>query len=112
MAQTVTLSSVGVSAGIPLNPVSKATTVLLTASSSAVATFDVWGSLDDPSTTPAPTITWALISSAAAITSSNVAFDTGYVLTVLSPLGGVRVRSSANASSVVFTLKALQSVTA
>src|SRR5512143_622770 len=112
MAQSVTLSSVGTSAGIALNPVSKSTTLLLTASSSAVAAFTIQASLDDPTTTPAPTQTWAVISSAVGITSSNTAFDTGYMLTVLSPLGGVRLVSSVNASSITFTLKALQSVTA
>src|SRR5512143_108410 len=112
MAQSVTLSSAGFSAGLTLNPVSKATTLQLTVSSSAVATFDLWLTLDDPTTTPAPTMAWSLLSSAAAITSSNNLFGIGYVLTVLAPIGGVRIGSSTNAAPTVFTLKALQSVTA
>lgn len=112
MAQSTSISSVGTSPGIVLNPVAKNTTFLLTASSSAVASFTIWATLDDPTTTPAPTQTWAVISSAVGITSSNTAFDTGYMLTVLAPLGGARIVSSVNASSITLTLKALQSVTA
>jgi hypothetical protein len=66
--------------------------------------------LDDPTQLGGPSLTWALLSSAAAITSSNNVFGTGMVWTVLSPIGGVRINSSAIAT--VFTLKALQSVTA
>jgi|KBSMisStandDraft_5_1062788.scaffolds.fasta_scaffold257479_2 hypothetical protein len=112
MAQSVTLSSAGTSAGIALNPVAKNTTLLLTASSSAVAAFTIQASLDDPTIVGGPTLTWAVISSAVGITSSNTAFDTGYLLTVLSPLGGVRINSTTNATPITFTLKALQSVTA
>jgi hypothetical protein len=110
MALTVTLSSVG-TATMYLNPVAKATTVQLTASSSQVATVQLDMTLDDPSTTPAPTIAWSLLSSAAAIVSSNSLPGVGLVYTILSPIGGVRINSSTNASPVVFTLKALQSVT-
>jgi hypothetical protein len=114
MAQTVTLSSVG-TATIVLNPVAKSTTVMLTATSqgSSNATLvQIDMSLDDPSTTPAPTMTWALLSSGAAMSSSGI-FGTGFVYTVLSPIGAVRVNSSLMAaSSATFVLKALQSVTA
>lgn len=112
MAQTVTLSSVG-TATIVLNPVAKSTTVLLSASvGSSLSTIQVDLSLDDPSTTPAPTMTWAVLSSAASMGSSLIT-GVGLVYTVLSPIGAVRLNSTANAgSSAVFTLKTLQSITA
>jgi len=112
MAQTVTLSSVG-TATIVLNPVAKSTTVILSASTgSSLSTIQVDVSLDDPSETPAPTMTWALLSSAATMSTSLMSSNP-LVYTVLSPIGAVRLNSTANAgSSAVFTLKALQSVTA
>jgi len=112
MAQTVTLSSVG-TATIVLNPVAKSTTVqLTTVLGSSLSTVQIDMSLDDPTTTPAPTMTWALLSSAATMGSSLIA-GVGLVYTVLSPIGAVRINSTANAgSSASFTLKALQSVTA
>jgi hypothetical protein len=106
--RTVTLSSVGTSAMV-LDPNAKSTTLILTISSSAVGACNVDISLDDPSTTPAPTLTWAVASSGANMTSS-VVFDTGLIYTILSPVGGARIRSSVIAN--VITLKALQSVTA
>ena len=109
MAKSVTLSSVG-TATIVLDPTAKATTVMLSASSSGVSTVQVDMSLDDPTIVSGPTTTWALLSSAAAMTSSNNVFGSGMVWTVLSPVGMVRVNSSVNATT--FTLKALQSVTA
>lgn len=112
MAQTVTLSSVG-TATIILNPVAKSTTVALSASvasSLTVAQIDM--TLDDPTTTPAPTIQWVLLSSAAAMVGSSVTVLQA-VYTVLSPIGGVRINSTTvTASSATFTMKVLQSVTA
>jgi len=110
MAQVTTLSSVGVSTAITLNPVAKATTLLLTLSSSAASVVDIQASLDDPSTTPAPTVTWAIISSAAAMSGATVFDAGGAVYTVVTPIGGVRIHSTAAAGT--YTLKALQSVTA
>lgn len=108
MAQSVTLSSAGTATMI-LNPVAKSTTVLLTATSGSSGGFiTVELTLDDPTTTPSPTIAWGSLSSAAAITSSNV---TSLLWTVLSPIGGVRLNSS-GVGNASFTLKALQSVTA
>ena len=109
MAKSVTLSTAG-TAVIVLDPVAKATTIQLTASSSGVSTVQVDMSLDDPTIVSGPATTWSLLSSAAAITSSNNVFGTGLVYTVLSPLGAVRINSSTIATT--FTLKALQSVTA
>ncbi len=110
MAQVVTLSSAGTATMI-LNPNAKSTTVMVTqASGSSQATFQIEMTLDDPSTYPAPTLTWGLLSSGTAIASSLTA--SGLIYTVLSPIGGVRLNSSALAGGAVFTLKALQSVTA
>jgi hypothetical protein len=108
MAQSVTLSSAG-TATIILNPVSRTTSVVLTntlGSSQSVVQIEV--TLDDPTTTPAPTLAWALLSSASAMTSSTAL---SLLYTVTSPIGGVRLNSSGLiGSSTVFTLKALQSV--
>lgn len=107
MAQSVTLSSVG-TATIVLNPLAKSTTVLLsgaTAASTGAVQIDM--SLDDPTIPGGPTATWAVLSSGAAMLSSNV---TTLVYTVLSPIGMVRINSTANNNT--WTLKALQSITA
>jgi len=108
MAQTITLSSVG-TAQMVLNPVAKSTTFLLTsgtASSLGTAVIDI--SLDDPSSYPAPTMTWATISSAT-LGSSVVTVAVTY--TVLSPVGAARINSTTTGAGT-WTLKALQSVTA
>lgn len=109
MAQVVTLSSAGTATMI-LNPVARTTSVLLSqsvASSSSTVSIEV--TLDDPTSTPAPTLAWALLSSGAQMSSSVAALSLLY--TVTAPIGGVRLNaSSVVASSVVYTLKALQSV--
>lgn len=108
MAQIATLSSVG-TAAIILNPVARTTTVMLSAAtfgSTGAVTIEM--TLDDPTTTPAPTLTWGTLSSGTAMLSSNV--SSALIYTMLSPIGGVRVNSSAN--NTTWTLKALQSVTA
>jgi len=105
--QSVTLSSVG-TATIALNPVAKSTTFLLTAATSGAVQLDM--SLDDPSAFNAATTTWALLSSAASINSSNLA--NGLIYTVLSPVGMVRINSTALVAGGSYTLKVLQSVTA
>lgn len=107
MAQSITLSSVG-TAALVLNPVSKSTTVMLsagTAGSTGAVTIEM--SLDDPTIPGGPTATWGTLSSGAAMLSSNV---TNLVYTVLSPIGMVRINSTANNNT--WTLKALQSVQA
>lgn len=107
MAQFTTLSSAG-TAAIILNPVAKSTTVLMTNPASGTASVEV--TLDDPTIVGGPSLTWALLSSAAQMISSNA---TGSVLyTVLGPIGGVRINASSNAGGGTFTLKALQSVIA
>lgn len=108
MARTVTLSSVG-TATLILDPTARTTSVALTVPSSGVTSVEV--TLDDPTTTPAPTLTWTLLSSAAAMASSTVG-TAGLLYTVLAPIGGVRLNSSTNGAGGTFTLKVLQSVTA
>lgn len=108
MAQSVTLSSVGTAAMV-LNPLAKSTTVQLTVPSSGVCQIEV--SLDDPSIPGGPTSTWTLLSSATAMPSSTVG-AAGLLYTVLSPVGQVRLNSTAVITGGTFTLKALQSVTA
>lgn len=110
MAQSTTLSSAG-TATLVLNPVSKSTTVMMTATGTSTGTIQVEYSLDDPSIFGGPTTTWALLSSAAAMTSSTVGANP-LSWTVLSPIGQVRLNSSAMNTGNVITLKALQSVTA
>ena len=113
-SQITSLSSAGTSPGIVLNPVSKATTLQLTVSSSAGSgTCQIQMTLDDPSTTPAQSLTWSVISSASAMATGTGVFDVGgLTYTVVTPIGGVRIQSTANATPVTLTLKALQSVTA
>jgi len=109
-AQSTTLSSAGVSAPIILNPVFKTTTIQVTGTAnSSVTALVVEFTLDDPTTTPPPTISWATLSSAIA-TSSNAGISGGVIYTVLSPLGGLRLNATSSASGLI-TLKALQSVT-
>jgi hypothetical protein len=111
MAQVVTLSSVG-TAAIILNPVMKSTTVVISAangSSNSVVTVEL--TLDDPTIPGGPALTWGTLSSGAAMTLSSTTTP-NLVYTVLSPIGGVRINSTANSSLAVYTLKALQSITA
>lgn len=114
MAQSITLSSAG-TATLVLNPVSKSTTVLLSASiasSNTAASIEM--SLDDPTIPGGPSATWALLSSASGMVGSSAnSSPLSVVYTVLSPIGMVRINSSATAaSSNTWTLKALQSVQA
>lgn len=112
MAQSVTLSSAGTATMI-LNPVAKATTVMLSQTNgSSFATVQIDMSLDDPSQlgVTSASMTWALLSSAATMLSSNT--SAGLVYTVLSPICAVRINSTLLSSQATFTLKALQSVTA
>lgn len=106
-AQATTLSSAGTSTGIILDPVKRTTTVQVTATAASSATLFVQYTLDDPTITPAPTITWSNLSSAIA---SSAAGDVGQIYSVLSPLGGLRLSSSTYTSGTQ-TLKALQSPT-
>ena len=109
MAQITTLSSVGTSAPIMLNPISKSTTVQLTFSSgAAAANVFVQYTLDDGS--PPGVVTWAALSSAI-IGSSVSDVSGGITYTMLSPIGGLRL-SSTGAVTGTITLKALQSITA
>lgn len=113
MSMSATLSSTGGTATIVLNPVARSTTVMITANSCSSGLAAVEWSLDDPSQYGGPTATWALLSSASAMLSSLLS-TAGLSWTILSPAGGVRIRSTAwdNSSASVMTLKALQSITA
>ena len=109
MAQTVTLSSAG-TATIALDPVAKSTTVQVSLTAGSSGGFvAVELTLDDMSATPAPTVVWTLLSSAAGQTSSTF---TNQLFTVMSPIGGVRLNSSGLGNVTGLTLKTLQSVTA
>jgi len=111
-AGAVTPASSGV---LALNPVAKTTTVMLSATvvSTTAGTVYVEYSLDDPSIPGGPTATWALLSSVTALVSSVVA-AAPYSWTVLSPIAAVRINSTGGSTGgvSVYTLKALQSVTA
>lgn len=118
MAQSIsiTASSVATTAVTPgalvLDPTKRSTTVMLTTViGSSNATVQVEYSLDDPTIPGGPATTWALLSSATAIPSSQ---SNGLSWTVLSPIAQVRVNSTSGSSGTVpvFTLKALQAITA
>jgi len=109
MAQSVSLSSAG-TATLILNPVARSTTVVMTTTAgSSNAAITIEGTLGDPTIVGGPALAWGTISSGAGMLSSA----TGNLFyTILSPLGGVRLNSTANSSLPSFTLQALQSVTA
>ena len=109
MAQTTSLSATG-TAALVLNPVCKSTTVILSASvQSSLSVVTVEASLDDPTLVGGPSAPWAPISSATAMSS----FATALIYTILTPIAQVRLNSTSMVgSSTVYTLKALQSVTA
>lgn len=118
MAQSISVASstsAAVTAQMALNPVAKSTTVLLSAAgaTSSNCTVQIEASLDDPTIPGGPTATWALLSSATAISASLV-LATPLMYTVLSPVGMVRINSTTGSTggTYTFTLKALQSVTA
>lgn len=115
MAQTrtVTLSSAG-TATLALNPVSKSTTLMLTATSCSSGYFTVQYALGDPSALGYVSAKWAPLSSAAAIASSGLS-SSPLSWTVFAPIAQARIYSSGwdtagTGGSMV--LKALQSVTA
>jgi len=112
MAQSTTLSSAGNSVPIILDPKLNTTTLQYTVSTGIASSISgnafIQFTLDDPTITPPPTISWANLSSA--ITSSAADGGIGIIYTVLSPLGGVRVTASTSVTGTI-TLKSLQSVT-
>ena len=111
MAQSTTITSCANSTPIILDPKLKTTTVQVTVTSGAAGFGFVQYTLDDPTTTPAPTISWANISSAINSTAADSAGGVTY--TMLSPIGGVRysLLGSSVTVSGTLTLKTLQSVT-
>jgi hypothetical protein len=119
MAQSVSITASTIVTGavtpgvLVLDPTKRSTTVLLTTViGSSNATVQVEYSLDDPTIPGGPVTTWALLSSATAIASSN---SNGLSWTVLSPIAQVRVNSTSGSTGTTvptFTLKALQSITA
>lgn len=109
MAKVTTLSSLGTSTPVMLDPVPKSTTVQITvASGSSGSNIFAQYTLDDPSA-PGTTVTWSNLSSA--IVSSNADLGIGATYTMLSPIGGLRLSSTTTVTGTV-TLKALQAVTA
>ncbi len=113
---SVTASTIVTGAATPgyiaLDPAMRSTNLMLTTViGSSNATVQVEYSLDDPSIPGGATATWALLSSATAMASSQT---NGLSWTVLSPIAQVRINSTTGSTGTapVFTLKALQSVTA
>lgn len=109
MAKVTSLSSLGTSTPIMLDPVPKSTTIQVTvASGSSGSNIFAQYTLDDPSA-PGTTVVWSNLSSA--IVSSNADGGIGATYTMLSPVGGLRLSSTTTVTGTV-TLKALQAVTA
>jgi len=111
MAQFTTLTSCANSVAIILDPKLKTTTMTVTVSTGATGSQGfVQVTLDDPTSTPSPTITWANVSSAI---SSSASDGVGVIYTMLSPVGGVRYSLIGSTQTVAgtVTLKALQSFT-
>lgn len=125
-AQTVQLtSSSTVTNPLALDPLSKSTTVQISAgSSSLVGTAWVQATLDTQTFgsavatgQPVPSPVWSVVGSSIGYVSSDngglSTFDNTAVFVLLQPIAGLRLNSSvAIASGNTFTLKALQSPTA
>jgi hypothetical protein len=110
MAISATLTSTTGTATCVLNPVAKATTIQLTLTASSTGAMQLEVSLDDPTIVGGPTATWSLLSSGSAMLSSNIGGSAGgLTYSFLTPVGGVRINSTANSGTAI--LKALQSVT-
>lgn len=112
MAQSITYnSSAGAGTAIVLNPVARTTMVMANVNTTtSTGVYQIEVSLDDPTIVGGPTATWALLSSASAMTSSQA---TSLIYTVLTPIAQVRINSTAfDKTQTGITLKALQSVTA
>ena len=107
MAVATTLSSVGTSVALGLNPVSKTTLAQVSISGTSSLDVVVQVTLDDPTTTATPV--WASLSTTH-ISSVNAA--DGLLYTIITPIAGLRLSSSTFGATTTVTLKALQSVTA
>lgn len=105
MAQTVTLSSVGVSNTMILDYIgAKTTTVRLTLGSTTMTTSAIIQATLDSSMASGSSPTW-FTASTVALTSAFA--DAGYNLTFLTPIAGLRISSTAISSNTL-TLTALQ----
>lgn len=102
---SVTLSSVGTSTVIVTDYLgAKTTSIQATFSTSTSSAFaQIQGTLDDPMKTTSPT--WFLISTTTFTSSTN--FDIPAMISVLSPIGGVRLNST-KLSAGSITLQVLQ----
>lgn len=108
MALTTALSSAGTSSAIYLDPVPKSTTAqvsLTSTSTQGALDLIVQVTLDDLATTASPT--WTAVST----THYSSTLTDGAMLTILSPVAGLRLSSTTWATGTA-TLKAIQSVTA
>ena len=109
MALVTTLNSATTSAVIPLNPIAKTTIVQLSFAGTSSCDVSIQVTLDDPGSGAQ---TWSGLSTTH---YSSVNYNDGVLITVLSPIAGLRLSSSTftnNTSGNTITLKALQSVTA
>lgn len=110
--RTTSLSSVGVSTPIFLDPTAKTTVVQLSATLTASGDATIQVTLNDPSSPSTAAVTWTSISTTH-YSSVNALGTDGTFLTILSPIGGLRISSTNMAgSSAAFTMNVLQSVTA
>src|SRR5262245_46885855 len=104
----VTLSSVG-SAFLPLNPTAKATTCQVTLTSCSTGTVSLYMTTVDPSASfigGSTTIVYTLLSCALAVTTSAIGgqssagLGTGLTYSVLSPLTGLLLVSTATNGTI------------
>jgi hypothetical protein len=105
MAATVTLSSVGTSGGLILDYIgAKTTTAVVTLASTTMTVNAIVQATLDSSAASGGTPTWYSVSSIAVTSAYS---DSGYVASILTPIAGLRLSSTAISSSSL-TLKALQ----
>jgi hypothetical protein len=109
--RSTTLSSVGTSTPIILDPTAKTTVLQLSLNQNSSLDVTIQVTLDDPAATPAPTVTWTGLSTTHYSSTTLTAAD-GIFLTVLSPIGGLRISSSTIVAATTITLKSLQAVSA
>ncbi len=104
----ITTLSAASTAYLPLDLRARTTSVLLTVSTGSSGTLGIWYTLNDLNQTGV-TPTWGLLSTGSAIYSSNVENSNGLQWTFLSPIGGLKMWSTA-VTGTTWTLTALQSV--
>jgi hypothetical protein len=106
-AATITLSSVGVTAPLMLDPTAKVTTVIVSIANTSAADLTVQGTVWSPGSNG--TQQWAAVSSH--FSTTGAALPDGAFLSVLAPIAGLRLSSTALTGGSA-TMQVIQAITA